>query len=181
MLQIALPNGHLELLTFLPSWGDADARCRRNRGTSCDFLHFLPLFRPHLAPASPTKAQHPVTGGAFALSRHGDIAIFTWGCKDSDYDGDSLAGRDQLKGFYQQMLRPLKGAVAAILAGRSVVTWLKQLSFPLPSHATDVADFYDVSTVMMWFYCLLLLVVLQALALKVISHLPNASEINTPN
>jgi len=144
-------------------------------------LHFLPLFRPHLAPASPTKAQHPVTGGAFALSRHGDIAIFTWGCKDSDYDGDSLAGRDQLKGFYQQMLRPLKGAVAAILAGRSVVTWLKQLSFPLPSHATDVADFYDVSTVMMWFYCLLLLVVLQALALKVISHLPNASEINTPN
>ncbi len=41
--------------------------------------------------------------------------------KTKDYDGDSSAGRDQLKG--SQQIQATEAAFAAILADGSVVTW----------------------------------------------------------
>ena len=65
------------------------------------------------------QPQLAATEGAFALWRHGDNMIVTWG--DAYRGGDSSAVQDQLRGV--QQIQATGGALAAILEDGSILTW----------------------------------------------------------
>ena len=136
-INVALPDGHAELLTLLPSstlqelktaaqqaFGKMHLRLvtAKNRVVvnfeqtleeaeieDGECLTALVLLQPQLA----------ATEGAFALWCHGDSMIVTWG--DAYCGGDSSAVQDQLRGV--QQIQATGGAFAAILEDGSIVTW----------------------------------------------------------
>ena len=134
-INVALPNGHAELLSLLPSSTVQDLRTKaRVFGRKCLRL----ITAKNLVLVDPDKTmeeteieggecltalvpqpQLAATGNAFALWCHWDSAIVTWG--DHRYGGDSSEVRDQLKGV-QQIQAAALGAFAAILADGSVIT-----------------------------------------------------------
>ena len=135
-VNVALPNGHAELLTFLPSSTVQDLRTTAQRAFGKKYLRLVTaknrvLVDPDKAlkeeeiqdgeclTALVLQAQVAATRSAFALWCRGDSAIVTWG--DASFGGDSSAVRDQLRGV--QQIQASHYALAAILADGSIVTW----------------------------------------------------------
>ena len=135
-INVALPNGHAEFLTLLPSSTVQDVRTKAQRAFGKKYLKLITAKNRVLVNFEQTlqeaeiedgecltalvlRPQLAATDGAFALWCHGDTAIVTWG--SADRGGDSSAVRDQLRGVLQ--IRATPGAFAAILADGSVITW----------------------------------------------------------
>ena len=138
MLQInvALPNGHTELLSLLPSSTVQDLRIKAQRTFAQKCLRLITaknvvLVDPDITleeteiedgeclTALVLQPQLAATRSAFALWCHGDRAIVTWGSPGGG--GNSSAVQDQLKGV--QQIHATHRAFAALLEDRSVVTW----------------------------------------------------------
>ena len=139
-LNVALPNGHAELLRFLPSSTVQDVRTKAQQTFGKKYLKLITAKNRVLVDFEQTLEEAEIedrecltalvlqpklaatrapTGGAFALWCHGDSTIVTWG--DADCGGDSSADRDHLKGVVQ--IQATFFAFAAILEDGSVVTW----------------------------------------------------------
>ena len=135
-INVALPNGHAELLTFLPSSTIQDVRTKAQRAFGKKCLRFIPAKNRVLDDPDTILAESEIEDGecltalvlqpqlaatrsAFALWCHGESKIPTWG--DPICGGDSSAVRDQLKGV--QQIQANHWAFAAILEDGSVVTW----------------------------------------------------------
>ena len=136
-IHVALPNGHSEPLTLLPSSTVQDVRTKAERAFGKKHLRLITAKNRVLVDFEQTleeaeiengeyltalvlQPQLAATDSAFALWCHGESAIVTWG--DEDAGCDSSEVRDRLKGV-QQIQAILNGAFAAILADESVVTW----------------------------------------------------------
>ena len=132
----ALPNGHAELLSLLPSSTVQELRTTAQGAFGRKFLRLITAKNRVLVDPDETLEEAEIEDGecltalvlqpqlaaterAFALWCHGDSAIVTWG--DADRGGDSAAVRDQLRGV--QQIQATGFAFAALLADGSVVTW----------------------------------------------------------
>ena len=135
-INVALPNGHAEHLTLLPSSTIQELMTAAQRAFGKKCLRLLTAKNRVLANPDKTLGEAGIEDGecltalvlqpqlaktqrAFALWCHGDSAIVTWGGQDSG--GDSSAARDQLRGV--QQIHASSGSFAAILEDGSVVTW----------------------------------------------------------
>ena len=138
MLQInvALPNGHAELLSLLPSATVQDVRTKAQLAFGKKHLRLITAKNQVLVDFEQTlegaeiedgecltalvlQPRLAATRNAFALWCHGDSAVVTWG--DAGRGGDSSAVQDQLKGL--QQIQATEDAFAAILEDGSVVAW----------------------------------------------------------
>ena len=138
MLQInvALPNGHAELLSLLSSSTVEDVRKTAQRTLGKKYLRLITAKNRVLVDPDRTLEEAAIKDGecltalvlqpqlaaatnAFALWCHGDNAIVTWG--DEKAGGDSWAVQDQLRGV--QQIQATQRAFAAVLADGSVITW----------------------------------------------------------
>ena len=118
MLQIdvALPNGHAELLTLLPSSTVRDVRTKAERAFGKKYLRLITAKNRVLDDPNKTVEEAEIEDGecltalvlqphlaatkrAFALWCHGDSRVVTWG--HANFGGDSSAVRHQLKGVVQ--------------------------------------------------------------------------------
>ena len=115
-INVALPNGHAELLTLLPSSTVRDVRTKAQRAFGQKYLRLITAKNRVLVDPDKTLEESEIEDEecltalvlqphlaaiykAFALWGHGYSAVVTWG---SRYDGgDSSAVRDQLKGVQQ--------------------------------------------------------------------------------
>eukprot|EP00434_Breviolum_minutum_P043912 symbB.v1.2.039162.t1/scaffold6380.1/size18565/1 len=135
-INVALPNGHAELLTLLPSCTVQDVRAKVQRAFGKKYLKLVTAKNRVLNDPGKTLEEAEIEDGecltalilqpqlaaahsAFALWCHGDSAIVTWGRPGSG--GDSSAVQHKLKGV--QQIHATKMAFAAILADGSVLTW----------------------------------------------------------
>ena len=135
-IDVALPNGHAELLSLLPSSTVQDLKTKAQRTFGRKCLRLITAKNRVLVDPDKTleeaeiedgecltalvlQPQLAATQSAFALWCPGDSAIVTWG--NAAYGGDSSAVRDQLKAV--QQIHATRHAFAAILADGSVVTW----------------------------------------------------------
>ena len=135
-IYVALPNGHAELLTLLPSSTVQDLRTRAQQAFGKKHLRLVTAENRVLNNLEQTieeaeiedgecltalvlQPQVAATGTAFALWFHGDSILVTWGSEP--WGGDSSAVQDQLKGV--QQIQATDTAFAAILEDGSVVTW----------------------------------------------------------
>ena len=135
-INVALPDGHAELLTLLPSSSLQELKTAAQQAFGKMHLRLITAKNRVLVNFEQTleeaeiedgecltalvlQPQLAATEGAFALWCHGDSTIVTWG--DADRGGDSSAVQDQLKGV--QQIQATNGAFAAILEDGSVVTW----------------------------------------------------------
>ena len=135
-INVALPNGHAEHLTLLPSSTIQELMTAAQRAFGKKCLRLLAAKNRVLADPGKTLGEAEIEDGecltalvlqpqlaktqrAFALWCHGDSAIVTWGGQDSG--GDSSAARDQLRGV--QQIHASSGSFAAVLENGSVVTW----------------------------------------------------------
>ena len=135
-INVALPNGHAELLTLPPSSKVQDVRTKAQQAFGKKYLKLITAKNQALVNFEQTleeaeiehgeyltavvlQPQLAATRSAFALWCHGDRTIVTWG--SALFGGDSSAVRDQLKGV--QQIHASYGAFAAILEDGSVVTW----------------------------------------------------------
>ena len=132
-VNVALPNGHAELLTLLPSSTVQDVQIKAKRAFGKKELRLITAKNRVLVDPDKTleeaemedgecltalvlQPQLAATDRAFALWCHGDSAIVTWG--DALSGGDSSAVQDQLKGV--QHIQATGVAFAAILEDGSV-------------------------------------------------------------
>ena len=140
-ITVALPNGHAELLTLLPSSTVQDVRTKAQWAFGKKHLKLITAKNRVLVDPAKTleeaeiedgecltalvlQQQLAATEAAFALWCHGDSSeIVTWGCDHdhADFGGNSSAVRHQLKGV--QHIQATEMAFAAILEDGSVVTW----------------------------------------------------------
>ena len=138
-INVALPSGHAELFTLLPSSTVQDVRTKAQLAFGKKYLRLITAKNRVLVDFEQTleeaeiedgecltalvlQPQLAATAGAFALWGHGDGAVATWG--DDWCGSDSSEVRDQLKGLKGvQQIQATWGAFAAILADGSVVTW----------------------------------------------------------
>ena len=135
-INVALPNGHTELLTFLPSSTVQDVRTKAQLAFGKKHLRLITAKNRVLVDFEQTLEEAEIEDGecltalvlqpqlaatysAFALWCHGDSAVVTWG--DADLGGDTSSVQDQLKGV--QQIQATGEAFAAILEDGSVVTW----------------------------------------------------------
>ena len=135
-INVALPSGHAELLTLLPSSTVRDVRTKAERSFGKKYLRLSTAKNRVLVNPDKTleevevedgecltavvlQPQLAATEGAFALWCHGDSAIVTWGGESRG--GDSSAVRDQPRGV--QQIQATHRAFAAILEHGSIVTW----------------------------------------------------------
>ena len=138
-VNVALPNGHAELLTLLPSSTVQDLRAKAQRAFGKKYLGLVTAKNRVLVDPDTTLAEAEIEDGecltalvlqpqmaatptAFALWCHGHSAIVTWG--HAEYGGNSSAVRDQLRGV--QQIQGTERAFAAILEDGSVITWGSQ-------------------------------------------------------
>ena len=138
MLQVnvALPNGHAELLSLLPSCTVQDLRTAAQQALGKNWLRLITSENRVLVNPEETLEEAEIedgecltalvlppqlaaTASAFALWCHGYSGIVTWG--DARKGGDRSAVQDKLKGV--QQVQGTDGAFAALLADGSVVTW----------------------------------------------------------
>ena len=135
-INVALPNGHAELVTLLPSFTVPDVRTKAERAFGKKYLRLITAKNRVLVDLAKTLLEEPAGRGrrvpyssgtstttgsnirCLCLVCHGG-AIVTWG--RADYGGDSSAVRDQLKTV--QQVQATRGSFAAILENWSVVTW----------------------------------------------------------
>ena len=123
-IHVALPNGHDELLTLLPSSTVQDLKTKAQRafGKKClrlvtaknqVLVHFEQTIEEaeikdgECLTALVLQPQLAATESAFALWCHGDSAIVTWG--DADCGGDSSAVQAQPKGVLYSRYKPQMG------------------------------------------------------------------------
>ena len=135
-INVALPDGHAELLTLLPSSSLQELKTAAQQAFGKMHLRLITAKNRVLVNLEQTleeaeiedgecltalvlQPQLAATEGAFALWCHGDSTIVTWG--DEYRGGDSSAFQDQLRGV--QQIQATGGAFAAILEDGSVVTW----------------------------------------------------------
>ena len=135
-VNVALPNGHAELLALLPSATVQDVRTQAQQAFGKKHLRLITAKNRVLVHFEQTleeaeiedgecltalvlQPQLAATNRAFALWCHGDSAIVTWG--DAKNGGDSSAVQDQRQGVLQ--IQATNYAFATILADGSVVTW----------------------------------------------------------
>ena len=135
-VHVALPNGHAELLTLLPSSTVQDLRTNAQLAFGKKYLRLITAKNRLLDDPDKTleeaeigdgecltalvlQPQLAATGGAFALWCHGHSAVVAWG--KPHYGGDSSAVQDRLRGVRQ--IQATYHAFAAILEDGSVVTW----------------------------------------------------------
>ena len=135
-LNVALPNGHAEVLTLPPSSVVQDVRMKAQRafGKKClrqitaknrvlvnfaQTLEEAEIEDGECLTALVLQPQLAATSSAFALWSHGSSTIVTWG--HAGYGGDSSAVQDQLRGVKQ--IQATEDAFPAILEDGSVVTW----------------------------------------------------------
>eukprot|EP00434_Breviolum_minutum_P044477 symbB.v1.2.039729.t2/scaffold6752.1/size15748/1 len=135
-INVALPNGHAELLTLLPSSTVQDVRAKAQQAFGKKHLRLITAKNRVLVhleqsieeaeiedgeclTALVLQPQLTATGSAFALWCHGESAVVTWG--QAICGGDSSAVQDQLKGV--QQIQATAAAFAAILEDGSVVAW----------------------------------------------------------
>ena len=135
-LNVALPNGHGELLTLLPSSAVQDLRTKAERAFGKKYLSLITSKNRVLIDPDTTLQEAEIEDGecltalvlqpqlaatcsAFALWCRGHSTMVTWG--RADYGGNSSAVRDQLRGVLQ--IQATNAAFAAILEDGSVVTW----------------------------------------------------------
>ena len=135
-INVALPNGHAELLTVLPSSTLQELKTAAQQTLGKKYLKLITAknrilvnFKQTLEEAEiedgecltalVLQPQLAATNSAFALWCHGDSTIVTWG--DAYSGGDSSAVQDQLRGV--KRIQASCGAFAAILEDGSVVTW----------------------------------------------------------
>ena len=135
-INVALPNGHAELLSLLPSSTVQDVRTKVQLAFGKKHLRLITAKNRVLVDFEQTleeaeiedgecltalvlQPQLAATGQAFALWCHGDSGVITWG--PANCGGDSSAVRDQLRGV--QQIQATEQAFAAILENGSVVTW----------------------------------------------------------
>ena len=135
-VNVALPNGHAELLTLLPSSTVQDVRTKAQRAFGKKYLRLVTSKNQVLMDSDKTleeteiedgecltalvlQPQLAATKSAFALWCHGDSAVVTWGAADDG--GNSSPVRDQLRGV--QKIQATNYAFAALLEDGSVVAW----------------------------------------------------------
>eukprot|EP00434_Breviolum_minutum_P031719 symbB.v1.2.028052.t1/scaffold2932.1/size66953/2 len=135
-INVALLNGHAELLTLLPSSTVQDVMTNAKLAFGKKYLRLVTAKNRVLDDPEKTLEEAQIedgeclialvlqprlaaTAGAFALWCHGYSAVVTWG--RANFGGDSSAVRDQLKGVQQIQANGL--AFAAILEDGSVATW----------------------------------------------------------
>ena len=135
-INVALPNGHAELLALLPSATVQDLRTEAQQAFGKKYLRLITAKNRVLADFNQTLEEAEIEDGecltalvlqpqlaatrdAFALWCHGDNAIITWG--QADFGGDSSAVQNKLRGV--QQIQASWQAFAAILEDGSVVTW----------------------------------------------------------
>ena len=135
-VNVALPNGHAELLTLLPSSTVQDVRTKAQQAFGKKYLRLVTSKNQVLMDSDKTleeteiedgecltalvlQPQLAATKSAFALWCHGDSAVVTWGAAEDG--GNSSAVRDQLRGV--QKIQSTNYAFAALLEDGSVVTW----------------------------------------------------------
>ena len=135
-INVALPNGHAELLTLLPSSTVQDLKTKAQQAFGKKCLRLFTAKNRVLVEPDKTLEEAEIEDGecltalalqpqvaatqcAFALYCHGDSAIVTWG--HAEFGGDTSAVQDQLRGV--QQIQATHFAFAAILEDRSVVTW----------------------------------------------------------
>ena len=133
-INVALPNGHAELLTLLLSSTLQELKTAAQQAFGKKYLELITAknrilvnFKQTLEEAEiedgesltalVPQPQLAATNSAFALWCHGDSKIVTWG--DASSGGDKV--QDQLRGV--QQIQASSGAFAAILEDGSVVTW----------------------------------------------------------
>ena len=143
MLQInvALPNGHAELLSLLPSSTVQEVRTKAQLAFGKKHLRLITAKNRVLVDPDKTLEEAEIEDGdcltalvlqpqlaatcsAFAAIL-ADGSVATW--DDEDGGGDSSRVQDQLKGV-QQIQANFDGAFAAILEDGSVVTWGNEYS-----------------------------------------------------
>ena len=135
-VHVALPNGHAELLSLLPSSTVKDVKKKAERAFGKKCLRLITAKNRVLVDFEQTlkeaeikdgecltalvlQPQLAATNSAFALWCHGDSTIVTWG--DAYYGRDSSGVQDQLRGVHQ--IQATNAAFAAILEDGSVITW----------------------------------------------------------
>ena len=135
-INVALPNGHAELLTLLSSSTVQDVRTKAQLAFGKKHLRLITAKNRVLLDFEQTleeakiedgecltalvlQPQLAATHGAFALWCCGESAVVTWG--NDRCGSDSLGVRDQLRDV--QQIQATGTAFAAILADGSVVTW----------------------------------------------------------
>ena len=135
-VNVALPNGHAELLTLLPSSTVQDVRTEAQRAFGKKYLRLITAKNRILLNPDKTLEEAEIEDGecltalvpqpqlaatkrAFALWCHGHSAVVTWG--QPRYGGDSWAVQDRLRGV--QQIQASYSAFAAILEDGSVVAW----------------------------------------------------------
>ena len=135
-IDVALPNGHAELLALPPSSTVQDVRTKAQGAFGKKYLRLITAKNRVLVDPDKTLEESEIedgecltalvlqphlaaTGGAFALWCHGYSAVVAWG--DVRSGGDNSAVRDQLKGVTQ--IQAADHAFAALLEDGSVVTW----------------------------------------------------------
>ena len=121
LINVALPNGHAELLSLLPSSTVQDVRTQAQLAFGKKHLGLVTAKNRVLVDFEQTleeaeikdgecltalvlQPQVAATASAFALWCHGDSAVVTWG--NASCGGDSTAVRDQLKGVQQIQAAP---------------------------------------------------------------------------
>ena len=134
-INVALPDGHAELLTLLPSSTLQELKTAAQQVFGKMHLRLITAKNRVLVNFEQTleeaeiedgecltalvlQPQLAATEGAFALWCHGDSMIVTWG--DEYRGGDSSAVQDQLRGVKQ--IQATHEAFAAILEDGSIVT-----------------------------------------------------------
>ena len=139
-INVALPNGHAELLTLPPSSTVQDLRTKAQRAFGKNSLRLITAENRVLVNFDQTleeaqikdgecltalvlRPQLAATRSAFALWHYADGTIVTWG-KATD-GGDSSAVAHQLEVANQgvQQIKATSRAFALILEDRSVITW----------------------------------------------------------
>ena len=135
-INVALPSGHGELLTLLPSSTVQDVRTKAQQAFGQKYLRLIAGENRVLVDPDKTLQETGVEDGecltalvvqpllaatksAFALLCPGDSAIVTWG--QARYGGNSPPVRDKHRGVLQ--IQASYGSFAAILQDGSVVTW----------------------------------------------------------
>ena len=135
-INVALPSGHVELLTLLPSSTVQEVRTKAERALGKKYLRLITAKNRVLVDFEQTleeaeikdgeclaalvlQPQLAATKGAFALWCHGGSAIVTWGPAFSG--GKSSAVQEKLRAV--QKIQATWHAFAAIVQGGSVVTW----------------------------------------------------------
>ena len=139
-INVALPNGHAELLTLLPSSTVQDLRTKAQRAFGKNSLRLITAENRVLVNFDQTleeaqikdgecltalvlRPQLAATRSAFALWHYADGTIVTWGKATDGGDSSAVARPLEVANQGVQQIKATSRAFALILEDRSVITW----------------------------------------------------------